>query len=223
MSFLPYSGADSGVWWGSIGLSTATHIGFGVLIVTTGSLILAPLPAELDSTEDQFSVSLEILDAEIIEEVQPPIDDRIPEDAEELLPETEELAALEAQDLLEPEPAALEPEEDLLAPVEEDLAPEPVPELEPLDTIEPEIAEPEPAEPAALDPVATEPEVLEPTDTEPEEVEVAEVVPEVLETEATEEEEQPLFIPDEFAAEITEETEIAQEQELQIIDPEAST
>ena len=168
MSFLPYAPQRSSTWVASIGGSTAIHgaVVFGLL---TSSVALLPEPTSPAVREPEYEITLEIIDADIID-----LDDTpdIPEDAVAIEPEDVEADVLEQADdalipeddlaLLEPDSEdALVPEDDALVPEDEAVAPEPEPlEEEELALLapEPEVFEPE-AEPEF---VAPEPEVIEP-------------------------------------------------------------
>ncbi|WP_299684110.1 hypothetical protein [uncultured Tateyamaria sp.] len=166
MSFLPYAPQRSTTWAASIGGSTAIHgaVVFGLL---TSSVALLPEPSSPAVREPEYEITLEIIDADIID-----LDDApdIPEDAVAIEPEDATADVLEEADdalaleedaaLLEPEDAeTLQPdaEDDTLAPVEEVAEPEPEPlQEEELALLEPEVLEPEP------ELVAPEPEVIAP-------------------------------------------------------------
>lgn len=211
MSFLPHGRPRALSWYGSFAASLTAHAGLVSFVVFSGVVVLTPRPPEPDETPE-ITVSLEILDANIVEEFAP-VDDTslVPEDAVVTEPDApeaetpEDLAALapDDQELLAPE------DDDLLTPDEEELvAPEP-------DTTEPEVLEPEPLEPEVLEPEISEPEVIEPEPVEPEvaepeiiepepaEPELAELLPEVVEA--------PLLDPQEvLEPEITEPEDIAE-------------
>ena len=187
MSFLPYAPQRSSTWAASIGGSTAIHgaLVFGVL---TSSVALLPEPTTPAVREPEYEITLEIIDADIID-----LDDTpdIPEDAIPLEPEDTTADLLEEADnaltpeddtaLLEPDEDTLQPEDNLLEPQTEDdiLAPEedtlaPVEEV-----VEPEADVLQEEDLALLEPepevIAPEPEIVEP------EPEVIAPEPEVIE------------------------------------------
>ncbi|MEP1585266.1 MAG: hypothetical protein ABJR46_09290 [Tateyamaria sp.] len=210
MSFLPHGRPGGLSWYGSFAASFSTHAALVSFVVYSGVVILTPRPPEPDEAPE-FTVSLEILDANIIEELEP-VDDTnlVPEDAVITEPDTpdaeapDDLAALspDDQELLAPE------DEALLAPDAEKLL---EPEVQEPDVLEPEVAEPDVTEPEVTEPEAIEPEPLEPELAEPEliapepvEPELAE--PEIIEPEPTapelaeiqpEPEDTPLLVPEE--------------------------
>jgi hypothetical protein len=186
MSFLPHSAPRAVPWYGSFLASLTAHAGMVAFVVYSGVVVLVPTPEPEEPPE--ITVSLEILDANIVEELLP-VDDR------DLVPEDSIVTEPDALDAENPdELAALSPEDDaLLAPDDESLiAPEDQALLEPeVDAAEPEILEPEPQEPEVLEPEplepeVSEPEVIEPEVTEPEVVEPEVTEPEVLEPEPIE-------------------------------------
>jgi len=178
MSFLPHGSPRAVPWYGSFLASFLGHAGLVSFVLFSGLVVLVPERPTPETPE--ITVSLEILDAAFVEELEP-VDDTnlVPEDA--VVTEPEDIEAETPDDL-----AALSPEEDflapqdeaLLAPEEELLAPEPeaaapdVVEPEPLD---PEVAEPEVIEPDPVEPAVAEPDVIDP---EPLEPEIAEILPE---------------------------------------------
>lgn len=181
MSFLPHAAPRRDVWFGAMGISTVAHGALAALLMS-GAVVFLPEGQPADSRESAFAVSLEILDAEIVEEADPIEDDRIPPDAIATLPEEmetteleEDFAALTPEDnLLEPDA----PEGDLTEPVEEAIAPdEEVLEEEVAST---EAINPEPQEPDLLAPDLAE-DIAEPDLSEPELVEPEELAPEVAE------------------------------------------
>ncbi|MEO9685840.1 MAG: hypothetical protein ABJF86_06240 [Tateyamaria sp.] len=211
MSFLPHGRPGGLSWYGSFAASFSTHAALVSFVVYSGVVILTPRPPEPDEAPE-FTVSLEILDANIIEELEP-VDDTnlVPEDAvitEPDAPDAEapdDLAALspDDQELLAPE------DEALLAPDAEELL---EPEVQEPDVLEPEVAEPDVTEPEVTEPEVIEPDPLEPQLAEPEliapepvEPELAE--PEIIEPEPTlpelteiqpEPEDTPLLVPEEL-------------------------
>lgn len=168
MSFLPYEPSRSSSWVFAFGGSTAMH-GAVVLGLLTSSVALLPEPTSPAVREPEYEITLEILDADIIEIEDEPL---IPPDAIPLNPdegvvdELEQaedlLAPQDEADLLAPDEEVLQPEAETLEPeVEEALAPEPevlAPEEETLAPVEEEFAvlEPEPETP----PLAPEPELV---------------------------------------------------------------
>ena len=158
MSFLPYAPQRSTTWAAAIGGSTAIH-GAVVLGLLTSSVALLPEPTSPAVREPEYEITLEIIDADIID-----LDDTpdIPEDAVAIEPEDatadlleEDSAALTPDDdsaLLTPEEDTIAPEEEALPPAEEVVEPEP----EPLVEEELALLEPEP------EVIAPEPEVIEP-------------------------------------------------------------
>ncbi|WP_415919106.1 hypothetical protein [Tateyamaria sp. SN6-1] len=186
MSFLPYGPQRSSTWLASVGGSTAIHgaLVFGML---TSSVALLPEPSTPAVREPEYEITLEIIDADIIDLED--VDDirEIPEDAvalepedagADLLEETEDtLAPEDNADLLTPEEEVLQPQEDLLEPEDEALAPD----EGALEPVEEAIApEPEALEEEDLALLTPEPEVIAP---EPEVIEEPEIVaePEVIE------------------------------------------
>lgn len=187
MSFLPYAPQRSSTWAASIGGSTAIHgaVVFGLL---TSSVALLPEPSSPAVREPEYEITLEIIDADIIDLDDTP---EIPADAVPLEPEDATADVLEdAGDtlipeddtaLLEPDEGSLQPEEDLLEPegVDELLAPE-EDTLAPLEeVVEPETELLQEEELALLEPepevIAPEPEIIAP------EPEVIAPEPEVIE------------------------------------------
>jgi len=181
MSFLPHSAPRAVPWYGSFLASLTAHAGMVAFVVYSGVVVLVPTPEPEEPPE--ITVSLEILDANIVEELLP-VDDR------DLVPEDSIVTEPDALDAENPdELAALSPEDDaLLAPDDESLiAPEDQALLEPeVDAAEPEVLEPEPQEPEVLEPEPLEPEVSEPEVIEPEPLEPEVVEPEVTEPEVLE-------------------------------------
>ncbi len=150
MSFLPYASANPASWVSAISLSTAAH-GALVAAFVMGAVPLLPPRVDPSTDEQDFLVSLEILDAEIIQEFSPVTDAALPltetDTIDDVLPEAEadELTALT------PDTPELAPEPELIPDLAE---PEELPEadvLEPEEVLpEPEIATPEP-EPSSPD------------------------------------------------------------------------
>ena len=136
MSFLPYAPQRSTTWAASIGGSTAIH-GAVVLGLLTSSVALLPEPTSPAVREPEYEITLEIIDADIID-----LDDTpdIPEDVVAIEPEDatadlleEDSAALTPDDdsaLLTPEEDTIAPEEEALPPAEEVVEPEPEPLVE---------------------------------------------------------------------------------------------
>lgn len=190
MSFLPHGRPRKISWYGSFAASFTAHAALVSFVAFSGIVILTPRPPEPEETPD-ITVSLEILDANIIEQLEP-VDDTnlVPEDAiitEPDAPEAEtpeDLAALapDDQELFAPE------DQTLLAPdADEALAPDVLePEVTEPDVVEPEPVEPELAEPDVIQPEPVEPEVAQPEVIEPE---LAEIQPEP--------ENEPLLVPEE--------------------------
>ncbi|MEL7126565.1 MAG: hypothetical protein AAGK30_10045 [Pseudomonadota bacterium] len=173
MSFLPYAPQRSSTWAASIGGSTAIH-GALVLGVLTSSVALLPEPSSPAVREPEYEITLEIIDADIIDLDDTP---EIPPDAVALEPEDATADVLEEADealtpeddtaLLAPENDALQPDEDVLAPAPEDalLAPEDDALAPVADVVEPEAEILEEDELALLAPepevIAPEPEVID--------------------------------------------------------------
>lgn len=174
MSFLPYAPHRASTWMASIGGSTAIHgaVVFGVL---TSSVALLPEPSSPAVREPKYEVTLEIIDADIIDldevddtpEIPPeavaiePEDPtaELPEEANDALaPDEDELLAPEDDATLGPndETALVTPDEDILAPeAEEELALlQPEPEA-PTSLAEPEIV----PEVVQDQPLAPEPDI----------------------------------------------------------------
>ncbi|MEO0744409.1 MAG: hypothetical protein AAFY49_03585 [Pseudomonadota bacterium] len=177
MSFLPYAPQRSTTWVASIGGSTAIHgaVVFGLL---TSSVALLPEPTSPAVREPEYEITLEIIDADIIDlddtpdipedavaiEPEDATADLLEEDSAALTPEDDSALLTPEEDTLEPDDTAL-PEDDAIAPEEDALPPaEEVVEPEPEPLVEEELAllEPEPEviapEPEAIEP---EPEVIE--------------------------------------------------------------
>lgn len=181
MSFLPHAAPSGAGWYGSMAASALAHAGI-VAIFVSGAVAFLPEPVVTELREPEFAVSLEILDAEVVEELDA-IDEAgvIPDDAVPLAPE--DLVAEGEPDAI----AALSPDTDLLTPEADTLLPDNAltPEEPEVIEAEPEVIAPEPEvlqpEPEA---VAPEPQVIEP---EPEiiapEPEVAAPEPEVIDPE----------------------------------------
>ncbi|MCH2164958.1 MAG: hypothetical protein MK098_09940 [Marinovum sp.] len=199
MSFLPYSGRDTGAWAGSLGLSAIAHGGLVALLLGSSIPFLPEGPNDTNALEGEVFVSLEILDAGIIDTLEPTQIDgtEITEDGAEDIPEDviDELIPDDTADLLE----ADETEEAALGPLEapEVEAVEDTIEAVELDALEEaaemitdEIAfvEETPEEPLDL----TEPEAPPVEETEPEEIETTEL--DALTTDAPPLEEDELFV-----------------------------
>ncbi len=196
MSFLPHGSPSALSWYGSFVGSFVAHAGLVSFVLFSGVIVLIPLPPEPEE-DAAITVSLEILDANIVEELEP-VDDTnlVPEDAVVTEPDApdaetpEDLAALspDEQELLAPE------EDTLLAPEEDALQPE-------LEAAEPDVLEPEPLEPEVTEPEVLEPEVVEPEPVEPEVAEPEVIEPEPVEPEVAEvlpePENEPLLVPEE--------------------------
>ncbi|MEO0691331.1 MAG: hypothetical protein AAFY90_00465 [Pseudomonadota bacterium] len=207
MSFLPHGAPRAVPWYGSFIASFVGHVGIVSFVLFSGYVVLVPTPPEPDTPE--ITVSLEILDAAFVEELEP-VDDTnlVPEDAEVTEPDAleaetpDDLAALspDDQDLLAPEEEVLVPDEEVIEPEPELAEPETV-APEPL---EPEVTEPEVIEPEPVEPEVTEPEVIEPEplpEPEPEVVEAEVIEPEPVEPEVTEPE---VIEPEPVAPEVAE-------------------
>lgn len=164
MSFLPYASPAPGAWIGSLGASAVVHAGLASLVFFSGAVVFLPVVDFNALDESDVAVSLEILDADIIEEVDPFDPTAIPEDAVELTPDAFEAETLiEESETLAPEEADTLAPEELLAEPEE--APVPLePEiLETAEVLEPEeVPEPAPIEAEEISPVEApiEPEIL---------------------------------------------------------------
>lgn len=218
MSFLPYGKANSGMWLSSLGASTAAHGGIVALLLST-SIPFLPERIVQGEDEQELFVSLEILDASIINDLDPITEEALTEvDEAALLPETPDDELLEE----------IDPEEDLALP-EEEIAPEDVeaeefaalepelqePELAEPEVVEPEVLEPEAAEPEIVEPEVVEPEVAEPEVVEPEVIEPEPEEPEIVETEELIEEEEPEIVEPEVVEPEPEEPEIAEPEDVE--------
>ncbi|MBE1283402.1 MAG: hypothetical protein GJ676_08810 [Rhodobacteraceae bacterium] len=162
MSFLPHDTTNGLSWYGSLMASTAVHAGTAAFLLYSGMVSFQPETPQNSELEQTIQVSLEILDANIVEEptTEDPLDD-IPPDAPVLEPDLSQADELleedTAQDLLTPETDDAE----TLEPETQDL--EPADTLADLDQLEPEITEPEMVEPEeALPSGDTETAVFEP-------------------------------------------------------------
>ncbi|MEL7166369.1 MAG: hypothetical protein AAGL96_12945 [Pseudomonadota bacterium] len=193
MSFLPYAPVSSKAWFASITGSTALH-GLAITAVLTSSVAMLPEPTTPAVREPEYEITLEIIDADIIEleDFEPELE--VPEDAVALDPEdrADALEEVDEQDLLAeedaeallPDDTALEAEPEVLEaepePIETAEVEEIIPEEEPLiqeedlALLEPE-PEPEPlvpeveVEPEAETLLEPEPEpLIEPEETLPE-------------------------------------------------------
>lgn len=133
MSFLPYARPSSGAWALSVGGSAALHLSL-VGLMLTSSVVLLPAPITNLPSAPEFEITLEILDADIIDLTQEDTRFDIPEDAVPLLPE-------------ETTTALLEPDQELQVSPDESTQ-----------TLLPDA----PLEPLPADDAATEPEVLPP-------------------------------------------------------------
>ncbi|MEM6758923.1 MAG: hypothetical protein AAF601_05540 [Pseudomonadota bacterium] len=197
MSFLPYAPVSSKAWFASITGSTALH-GLALTAVLTSSVAMLPEPTTPAVREPEYEITLEIIDADIIEleDFEPELE--VPEDAvaiaaeddaasleeiddAELLAEEEAEALLPDDTALEAEPEVLEAEpEEIETAQAEEIIPEeePVIEEEELALLEPEeeplVPEVEPEAEALIEPepeplLEPEPEILvEPEETLPE-------------------------------------------------------
>lgn len=229
MSFLPHGAPRPVPWYGSFAASLLAHAGIVSFVLFSGMIVLVPEPVIDDAPE--ITVSLEILDANIVDQLEP-VDDSnlVPEDA--LVTEPDSLEAQTPDDLAALTPpddeAMLTPEDDgLLAPQDDAL-------LEPeLDAAEPEVLEPEPLEPEVTEPEVFEPEPVEPEVAQPEVIEPEPTEPEVAEI-LPEPENEPLLVPEDVAEpevlepevqpEIVAEAEVLPEPEaLPLPEPEAES
>lgn len=187
MSFLPHGRPRALSWYGSFAASLTAHVGLVSFVLFSGVVALVPSPPELDEAPE-ITVSLEILDADIVDQLEPVDDTKlVPEDA--VVTEPDAVEAETPDDL-----AALTPDDQEMLTPEEDstLAPE---ELEP-EAQEPEVLEPETQEPEVLEPELAEPDVVEPEPIEPEVQEPEPLEPEVAEIQP-EPENLPLLVPEE--------------------------
>ncbi|MEL6617287.1 MAG: hypothetical protein AAFP16_00310 [Pseudomonadota bacterium] len=181
MSFLPYAPARSGTWIASVGGSTAIHgaVVFGLL---TSSVALLPEPSSPAVREPEYEITLEILDADIIDLDDIEEEPLIPPDAIPLEPDVAEAEQLDDSiEALTPEEetAAFTPEDEALAPVEDALQPQEdvLPQPEDIVAPEPEVVEPEVEALAALDPEPDLPEVIEEDPVAPEVIQEPEPEP----------------------------------------------
>ena len=205
MSFLPHGRPGALSWYGSFAASFTAHTALVSFVVFSGVVILTPRPPEPEETPE-ITVSLEILDANIVEELEP-VDETnlVPEDAEITEPDAPE--AETPEDL-----AALSPEEqELLAPDDQELL---TPDAD--DALEPEVLEPEPQEPDITEPDLTEPDVIEPEPELPQLAEPEAIPPEVIAPEPIEPEvAQPEIIaPEPVIEEAAPETQVADVPDL---------
>ncbi|MGJ8603739.1 MAG: hypothetical protein ACSHXH_06385 [Marivita sp.] len=185
MSFLPHAAPRAEAWFGAMGISTAAHGALAALMMS-GAVVFLPQGQPADSLDAAFAVSLEILDAEIVEEADPIDDDRIPPDAIATLPQEIDTTELE-QDFaaLTPDDSALEPDapaDDLTEPMDEAIAPETEvapDDITPVEAIAPDTSDPEVLTPDVAQDL-TEPELAEPEPVAPEVLtpEIAEIQPE---------------------------------------------
>ncbi|WP_299287416.1 hypothetical protein [uncultured Tateyamaria sp.] len=191
MSFLPHAASKGLTWYGSLTASALTHAGVVGFFMFSGAVAFLPEPEINEPDAPEFAVSLEILDADIVDEAEvidesaviPP--DAValdPDDLATLAPDDNVLAPLDEDTLGPLQDEALAPSDDLALPddvavTEPELAEPDLPEPE---VIAPEVLEPDVTEPEAVDAEVTEPEVVEPEPTEPEivEPEIADLQPE---------------------------------------------
>lgn len=119
MSFLPYSKPSTAAWAMSVTGSSALHFGLFALLLTS-SVAFLPVPIHNETRAPDFEVTLEILDADLIDLTDPaPEDQLVPPDAVALAPDDAEANLLE-----EFNDAILTPETDTaLAPVDLGLVP----------------------------------------------------------------------------------------------------
>ncbi|MEM8578699.1 MAG: hypothetical protein AAGF60_12680 [Pseudomonadota bacterium] len=189
MSFLPHAAPRGLPWYGAMVTSAATHVG-ALVFFLSGAVALLPEPEAQDLDEAEFSVSLEILSLDTLEEDTTVDESRqIPEDAVALDPE-EDLAALT------PDADALTPDDSALAPEAEALTPD-------TDTLLPDAAE---TLPDSAEELLPEPDVAEPLAPEPETLPEPEVLPEPDLAEADPVQPDALLVPDEDPAPAVEET-----------------
>lgn len=102
MSFLPYAAPSPGAWLGSLGFSAVAHAGMASVIFLSGSVALLPEVDQLELEEETVAVSLQILDADLIDEPD------IPEDAVPVTPDTPDVDTIDEEtavdtDVLEPD------------------------------------------------------------------------------------------------------------------------
>ncbi|MEP4209493.1 hypothetical protein, partial [Marinobacter alexandrii] len=104
MSFLPHGRPRAFSWYGSFAASFTAHAALVSFVVFSGVVVLTPRPPEPDEAPE-ITVSLEILDANLIEEMEP-VDDTnlVPDDA--IVTEPDALEAEVPDDL-----AALSPDD----------------------------------------------------------------------------------------------------------------
>lgn len=87
MSFLPYANTSTTVWAASFTGSSVVHLGLAALLLTS-SVALLPVPIRNEARTPEYEVTLEILDANIIDMTEPaPEDPLIPPDAVALVPD----------------------------------------------------------------------------------------------------------------------------------------
>lgn len=195
MSFLPYAPVSGQAWFASISGSTALH-GLAITAVLTSSVAILPEPTSPAVREPEYEITLEIIDADIIEleDFEPELE--VPEDAEALAAEDT------TESLEEVDEAGLTPEEDAEA-----LEPE-------VDALEAEETE---AETLEAEDETFEAEAEDVLEAEPEEIETVEALAEE-EPPVIEEEELALLTPEEEPLE-PEAPEVAEEPEA-ILEPE---
>lgn len=163
MSFLPFEGTQKGLWAGSLGFSGVIHSGLIFALLTSPIPFLPEGLGAEDEDETELFVSLEILDAGVITDLDPITGAAIdPEDQPGLIPEN---AVEELVDALDTD--NLTPTDDATLPIDgEDVA-----------ALQPEITEPDAP---ALEETLSEDDTL--TDLET----VVETLPEVGEIDAPE-------------------------------------
>jgi hypothetical protein len=181
MSFLPHDNSRVMPWYGSLTVSALTHAGVVGFFMFSGLVAFLPEPQKTAAREPQFAVSLEILDAEIVDETTP--ESVIPDDAIPLDPNDQILGAQpDEPDALTPELQALTPEDEILSPEGDALAPSENVSL----PDEPEVSEAQASDPVALEPQATEPVVSEADVVTPEALEPEAALPETAELDTPE-------------------------------------
>lgn len=176
MSFLPHGRVRRLSWYGSFMGSMLIHAGLVSFVLFSGVIVLVPHRPTPDLAP-QITVSLEILDANIVEELEPvdetalapvdaaitqpdPPDAGIPDDLAVLSPDDQDLVAPQQDTILTPQDDTLAPEETFAQP--DVLDPEPIsPEV-----TQPEALPPEPVSDAA-EAVVPLPETIDPNPVQP--------------------------------------------------------
>lgn len=114
MSFLPYAKPSPTVWAASYAGSSAVHLGL-IAALLTSSVALLPKPVRNEPHLPEYEVTLEILDANIVNLTEPtPRDQLIPPDAVALIPDDTVANLAEA------------PDQTILTPDAPETAPDPV-------------------------------------------------------------------------------------------------